>query len=437
MSVVDRFTGIGLRWVNQIAGAPILDRLGLRRPTEQALYHGTRIGFRSAAAAARGFKRVQTLGQPARPSSPSTSGLFDLTPSEDQQMLQDAARRFADEALRPAAAAADAAGAADATLLEGAAELGLGVLNIPESLGGAGSERSAVANALVAEALAYGDMALAVAALAPSAVSNALVLWGDATQQASYLPAFVNEHAPMAALALHEPQVLFDPFALQTQARRDGADYVLSGVKSLVPRAAAAELFVVAAALDDGEPALFIVESSEAGLSIEAEPAMGLRAAETARLHLDALRVPASARLTHDAAAYRDAVALSRVAWAALASGTAQAALDYLIPYVNERTAFGEPISHRQSVAFAVADISIELSGLRLTMLRAASRAERGVDFLREAALARRLAADKGARIGSEAVQLLGGHGFVKEHPVERWYRDLRAAGVVEGMLLI
>lgn len=437
MSVVNRFTGIGLRLVNQLAGAPLLDRLGLRRPTEQALYHGTRIGFRAAAASARNFKNVQRLAQAARPASSAASGLFDLTASDDQQMLQDAARRFADEMLRPAANAADAAGCADAALLEGAAELGLGVLNIPEVLGGAGNERSAVANALVAEALAHGDMSLALAVLAPSAVSNALVLWGDETQQATYLPAFVAEHAPVAALAVQEPQVLFDPFALQTRARAADGGYVLTGVKSLVPRAGAAELFLVAAVLDDGSNALFIVESSSAGLSIEAEPAMGLRAAETARLHLQDVAVPVSARLNMDADAYRDSIALARIAWAALAAGTAQAALDYLIPYVNERTAFGEPISHRQSVAFAIADISIELGGLRLTMLRAASRAERGASFAREAALARRLVADKGVRIGSDAVQLLGGHGFVKEHPVERWYRDLRAAGFVEGALLI
>jgi alkylation response protein AidB-like acyl-CoA dehydrogenase len=279
-------------------------------------------------------------------------------------------------------------------------------------------------------------MGLALACLAPSAVSNALVLWGDESQQAQYLPAFVAEHAPVAALAIHEPQALFDPFALRTTAARVDGGYVLSGVKSLVPRARAAELFVVAAQLD-GRPALFIVESSNAGLGIEAEPAMGLRAAETARLHLTNVKLPASARLGADDTAYRDCIALSRIAWSALAVGTAQAALDYLIPYVNERIAFGEPISHRQAVAFAIADISIELEGLRLTTWRAASRAERGATFVREAALARRLAADKGARIGSEAVQLLGGHGFVKEHPVERWYRDLRAAGFVEGVVLV
>jgi alkylation response protein AidB-like acyl-CoA dehydrogenase len=111
--------------------------------------------------------------------------------------------------------------------------------------------------------------------------------------------------------------------------------------------------------------------------------------------------------------------------------------LDYVIPAVNERVAFGEPVSHRQAVAFAVSDIAIELAGMRLLTWRAASRADQGRSFAREVALARRLCAAKGMQIGSDGVQLLGGHGYVKEHPVERWYRDLRAVGLMEGALLV
>jgi hypothetical protein len=125
------------------------------------------------------------------------------------------------------------------------------------------------------------------------------------------------------------------------------------------------------------------------------------------------------------------------VGWCALAVGTAQAVLDYVIPYVNDRLAFGEPISHRQSVAFMVADIGIELEGMRLATYRAASRAEQGRPFAREAALARQLCGEYGMKIGSAGVQLLGGHGYVKEHPVERWYRDLRAVAVLEGGVLV
>ena len=134
---------------------------------------------------------------------------------------------------------------------------------------------------------------------------------------------------------------------------------------------------------------------------------------------------------------YRECVRLSRVAWAALAAGTGKAVLDYVKEYVKGREAFGEPIAHRQSVAFMVANIAIELEGLRLVALKAASRLEQGRDASREVALARRLAADYGMKIGTDGVQLLGGHGFVKEHPVERWYRDLRAVAVMEGVVLV
>jgi alkylation response protein AidB-like acyl-CoA dehydrogenase len=425
--------GIALAVLNRIAGARLVQRFGLNKPIERGVFHATRTGFRTLGAATRSFQSVQQLGKPARLPDAPERGLFDLTPDEDQQMIRDTVAEFANEQLRPAAADADTACKAPVELLNTAAELGVTMIGVPEELGGAGSERSTVTGALIAEALAHGDMGLAVACLAPSAVSNALVLWGDADQQSTYLPAFVGENVPAAALAVLEPRPLFDPFVLRTTARRTPEGYRLDGVKSLVPRAAEAELFVVAAMLD-GSPTLFLVESSD--VVIEAEPAMGLRAASMGRLVLENVTVPRSALLGAKES-YADCIRLSRLGWCALAVGTAQAVLDYVIPYVNERVAFGEPVSHRQGVAFKVADIGIELSGMRLLTYRAASRAEQGKSFAREVALARKLCADKGMAIGSDGVQLLGGHGFVKEHPVERWYRDLRAVGLMEGAVLL
>ena len=130
---------------------------------------------------------------------------------------------------------------------------------------------------------------------------------------------------------------------------------------------------------------------------------------------------------------FAECIALARLAWCALAVGTGQAALDYVSDYVKERKAFGEPISNRQAVAFTVANMAIELDGLRLATYRAAGRVDQGLEFSREVALARWLCANRAMQLGSDAVQMLGGHGFVKEHPVERWYRDLRAAGLMEG----
>jgi alkylation response protein AidB-like acyl-CoA dehydrogenase len=244
---------------------------------------------------------------------------------------------------------------------------------------------------------------------------------------------------PQACLAIAEPRPLFDPTALKTTAVRTPSGYRLDGVKSLVVAAKEAELLIVAAQLN-GKPALFIVESSSKGLSVQADPSMGIRAAALGRVELDSVTVPLSARLGEDAATdqdYSEAVALSRLGWASLAVGTAHAVLDHVVPYVKERQAFGEPIAHRQSVAFMCANIAIELDGLRLITWRGAARADQGLSFAREAALAKRLGTDKGMQIGLDGVQLLGGHGYTKEHPVERWYRDLRAIGVAEGIVVI
>jgi alkylation response protein AidB-like acyl-CoA dehydrogenase len=430
--------GVGLAALNKLASTEIIDRLKLRKPTERAVYEASRGGFRAVGAANRAFAVAKQRGSAERPSSAPRRDLFDLTPTDEQKMIVEATSEFAAEQLRPAAAEADSACAAPAEVLKrSVAELGITQLAIPESFGGMGGERAATTGVLVGEALAHGDMGLAVACLAPAAVSTALVLWGSAEQQATYLPSFAGDDPPAAALTVLEPRVLFDPFSLRTTARRSagGGGFVLDGVKSLVPRADTAELFVVAAQLD-GAPALFLLESGTAGVTIESEPAMGLRAASMGRLIMDGVNVPSGALLAHGED-YAECIRLARLGWSSLALGTGRAVLDYVIPYVNERQAFGEPISHRQAVAFMVANIGIELEGARLVTLRAASRAEQGKPFGREAALARKLTAEYGMKIGSDGVQLLGGHGYVKEHPVERWYRDLRAAGVMEGVVLV
>ena len=435
--IADRSMGLGLKALNRLAGSTLLDRIRIRKQVEKIVYRTTKGGFRTATAAGRTFQAAQQLGKPARQKKSRSAGLFDVTPDDEQQMFQEAGRSFAEEKVRPAALEADTDCSTPPELLAQAAELGVNMLGVPEELGGVMHEQAAVTSVLIGEALAHGDLGIAYAALAPGAVATAIGHWGSAEQEATYLPAFTGEDMPVAALAILEPRPLFDPLELSTKARREGGDWVLDGTKSLVARAGDCELFLVAAEAEAG-PALFVVESGAEGLSVEAEPAMGLRPAATGRLILEGVRLPADAILGDGKREdYVECVNRSRIAWCSLAVGTSQAVLDYVIPYVNERTAFGEPISNRQGVAFTVSDIGIETDGMRLVTYRAASRADRGESFAREAALARRLCAAKGMQIGSDGVQLLGGHGFVKEHPVERWYRDLRSAGVMEGALLV
>ncbi|HTX93870.1 MAG TPA: acyl-CoA dehydrogenase family protein [Mycobacterium sp.] len=430
---------VALALLTPLVGQEFLDKYHLRDPLNRGLRYGTKAVFSTAGASSRQFKRIHNLrGGPTRLKS-SGKDYFDLTPDDDQKMIIETLDEFAAEVLRPAAHDADEAATYPPDLIAKAAELGITTINIPEDFDGIAAHRSSVTNVLAAEALAYGDMGLALPILAPGGMAAALTHWGSADQQATYLPEFAGENVPQACVAIAEPQPLFDPTRLKTTAVRTPSGYRLDGVKSLVPAAADAELFIVGAQLD-GKPALFIVESSTKGLTVKADPSMGIRAAALGQVELSGVSIPLSARLGEDQASrddYSEAIALARLGWAALAVGTSHAVLDYVVPYVKEREAFGEPIARRQAVAFMCANIAIELDGLRLITWRGAARAEQGLPFTREGALAKRLGTDKGMQIGLDGVQLLGGHGYTKEHPVERWYRDLRAIGVAEGVVVI
>lgn len=432
-------TDIGLALLTPLLGLSFLDRYNLREQLNRGLRFGVKTSFSAVGASTRQFKRVQGLGKPATRLRPSGADYFDLTPDDDQKMIVETVDDFAAEILRPAAHDADDAATYPTDLIAKAAELGITAFHVPEDFDGIAEHRSTVTNALVAEALAYGDMGLALPILAPGGVASALTHWGSANQQATYLKEFSGEDVPQACVAIAEPQALFDPTSLKTTAVRTPSGYRLSGVKSLVPAAADAEIFIIGAQLN-GKPTLFIVESASQGLTVKADPSMGVRAAALGRIELDNVAVPLHNRLGEDDASdsdYSEAIALARLGWAALAVGTSHAVLDYVVPYVKEREAFGEPVAHRQSVAFMCANIAIELDGLRLITWRGAARAEQGLSFAREAALAKKFGADKAMQIGLDGVQLLGGHGFTKEHPVERWYRDLRVLGVAEGVVVL
>ncbi|KQR98142.1 butyryl-CoA dehydrogenase [Williamsia sp. Leaf354] len=432
--------GAAMRFLTVLTGSDIAERFGLREPINRVAYQGTKSGFQTLGAATRAFKTVQGGGSPKRLSTPGKD-YFNIAPDDEQKMIADTAREFSEEILRPAAHDADEAATAPEELLTRFAELGITTINVPEEFDGAASERGVVTNGLVAEAMAYGDMGLAIPLLAPSGVATTLTQYGSDAQQKTFLPDYAGENVPQSSVIIAEPRALFDAFDIKTKATRAPSGYKLDGVKSFVPAAGSSELFVIGANLD-GRPALFLVEADTEGLIVEADPGMGVRAAGMGRVVLNNVSVPKSALLGEEEgdaafAAYRDVVRLSRLGWSSLAVGTSQAVLDYVVPYVNDRVAFGEPVSNRQGVAFPVAVMATELDALRLVTQRGTSRAEQGLSYAREAALARKLVSDKGMQIGSDGVQLLGGHGFTKEHPVERWYRDLRAASIGEGIVVL
>jgi alkylation response protein AidB-like acyl-CoA dehydrogenase len=413
--------------------------LGLRGMTEKLLYRGTRTGVRAGAAAQSRFQPLKKLlpGQRLKVGK-KTPALFDLTPTEEQEMLQDMLRRFAADVMVPEASRADKEWGISKEILEQSFELGLSFLALPEALDGAATERSPMTSCLMLEELSRGDMSLALAIYSPLAFMNALTEFGSTSQQEKYFPAFGGEEFVAAAIALMEPRARFDASALATTATPMDDSYRLNGVKTFVALGEEAQVLLVFAHLEDAGPRGFLVETPTRGLKVKAEPSMGLGGAALARVTLDNVVVPKSALLGEEEVAYEHQrlIDLSRLALCSLAVGTSQAVLDYVIPYCNERVAFGEPITHRQSVAFAIADMATELEAMRLMVYRAASRAEQGLDFHREAFLAHVFCSEHGMDIGCDGVQLLGGHGFVCEHPVERWYRQLRSIAILQGTAL-
>lgn len=367
-----------------------------------------------------------------------TKPLFDLNLTDEQQLMRDTARRFAQTELRPVARKADEAAAAPSGIYEKTLELGFNAVQIPEALGGYGAPRSPISNTLLVEDLAWGDMSLAIGALTSLSFINCVLDHGTEAQQASLLAPFTQDGFHPAAVALVEPGVRFDPRRLKTKAAKRGDGYVLLGEKTFVPFVTEAEQLLVVAELEGEGAAAFAVDPKQAGVTVQRESYMGLRPLSLGRVKLDNVEIARDRKLGGETKLDIGRILdLSRIGSAALAVGVCQAVLDYTKDYCNERIAFGEPISHRQSVAFMLADMAIELDGLRLLTYRAASRAEQGLPFRREAYLAALQAADKGMKIGSDGVQLLGGHGFIREHMVELWYRNLRAIALLDGCLAV
>jgi len=364
--------------------------------------------------------------------------LFDLTLTEEQSMTRESIQRFAANELRSKSRELDEAANTELAFFNKSADLGLSILPIPEDFGGAGMPRSPISNVLAAEDLAHGDMSLALGILTPLSFINAVLDNGTEAQQEKYLSPLASDSFKAATIALMEPKATFEPTELATTAKKDGDKYIINGTKSMVVFGECAELILVIANIEGEGPAGFVVEKGTEGLAATPERFMGLRAVEKSTLTLENVVVAADAKLGGDKAFdLQRLVDLARIGTCALSVGAAQGVLDYVIPYVNERIAFGEPIAYRQSVAFMVANIRIELDGMRLMTWRAASRAEQGLDFHKEAYLARVLCAEKAMEIGTNGVQLLGGHGFCREHPVEMWYRNLRATGILEGACVV
>jgi alkylation response protein AidB-like acyl-CoA dehydrogenase len=368
--------------------------------------------------------------------------MISFSPTEEQEVVRDTLRDFASSVLRPAARPCDEAGSLDDEVVAKAWELGLVATQIPEAFGGGGEPRSPVTDALVLEELAVGDAALALAVTTPAGFAFPIVDLGSEEQKRRYLPLFCGSRFHAASLAVMEPSPAFDPSALRTKAEPKGDRFVLSGRKCFVPLADRASHFLVlarGARPGEGLAGLdaFIVPRDAAGLSVEGpERNLGLRGLPTASLVLERVEVPAGDRLGGpEGCDVRRILDLSRTALAALQVGLSRAVLEYAVPYAKDRRAFGQAIAQKQAIAFALADMRIETDAARWLVWKAASHLEQGqAGASRSAWFAWTYAAQHALRIADDGVQVLGGHGFIREHPVEMWYRHARTLGVLEGV---
>jgi alkylation response protein AidB-like acyl-CoA dehydrogenase len=365
--------------------------------------------------------------------------MYSFEPTEEQQMLVEAVGKYAINDLRAAAHEAEEGGVLPEKLVSKGWEIGLLQASIPESYGGFG-ERSAVTGVLAVEEMAFGDLACTLAVLTPSLFAMPILLVGSEEQKQIYLPKVIEgEWRPYTA-ALIEFAFDFDPNALKTTATLDGGEYVLNGEKAFVPFAKDAESLLVYASLHGGTQG-FIVPKDAAGLTVieEREKLMSLNALPLYRVHLENVKVPVSNRLGgasgHD---FKPVLASMQLATAAMAVGVANAAFEYSRDYAKEREAFGVKIAQKQAIAFMLAEMRTEIEAIRLLTWEAAWKVDTGrEDAWNEAYLAVIGAADMAMMVTDRAVQILGGHGYIREHPVEMWMRSGRGFAMFTGLAIV
>ncbi len=361
--------------------------------------------------------------------------MYSFEPSDEQKMLIDTVSRYATSDLRKAAHDAEENKELPVKLISKGWELGVLQASIPETYGGFG-DRSAITGALAAEELAYGDLAGALAVGTPGLFALPILLAGSEEHKKKYLSQVVASDWKPYTAALIENSYDFDPNDLKTTAKADGSDYLLTGEKIFVPYASQAEAMIVYARLKK-ETKAFIVPKGAAGLKIseDREKVMGLNALPFYRVKLDGLRVPKSDLLPGNFAPILDA---SRVAIAAMAIGVGKAAFEYARDYAKDRDVFGVKVAQKQAIAFMLAEMATEIEAIRLLVWEAAW----AIDNKKEGAgqkayLAVNGAVDMVMMVTDRAVQILGGHGYIREHPVELWMRNGRGFATFTGHALV
>ena len=364
---------------------------------------------------------------------------FQLT--EEQEQMRQLAHRFAESEIRPVAAEYDESEQMPWPVIEKAAQIGLTSFRYPEEYGGGGVE-DLLTTCIVAEELSWGCLGIGMSILTLGLAAVPILLSGNEQQKARYIPWFCDtNNVKGGAFALTEPDAGSDVASIRTTAQRDGDHYILNGQKRFITLGGIADLYVIFATLQPGgghdSICAFIVEADLPGLKAgKKERKMGMRASHTGDVILDRVRVPVENRLGEEGTGFYIAMRAfehTRPLVAVAAVGVARAAYEYALDYAQQRTQFGKPIIAKQAVRFILADMATEIDAARLLVWRAAWLADQGHSCNIPASMAKVFAADMAMQVTTNAVQILGGYGYMREYPVEKWMRDAKILQIVEG----
>ena len=359
--------------------------------------------------------------------------------TEEQEQIRDMARDFAQEVLAPGAAARDRAHAFPREELTQMGALGFMGMLVPEAHGG--SETGMVAYALALEEIAAADGPCSTIMSVHSSVGCVPILkYGTEDQKARFLPKLASGEW-IGGFALTEPQAGSDASALKTRARRDGDHYVIDGAKQFITSGKNGKVVIVFAVTDAdaGKKGIsaFIVPTDTPGYQVvSVEHKLGQHSSDTCALAFTDMRVPVENRLGDEGQGYRIALANlegGRIGIAAQAVGMARGAYEAALAYARDRITFGRPIIEHQAVAFKLADMATQIDAARLMVLRAAELREAGKPCLTEASMAKLFASEMAEKVISDAIQIHGGYGYLRDYPVERIYRDVRVCQIYEG----
>ena len=361
-----------------------------------------------------------------------------VTLTEDEVLFRDTVRQFADESVRPHVKKMDEEGVMEHSLIDQFFQLGLMGIEVPEQYGGGGG--TFFEAILAVEELSRVDPSVGVVVdVQNTLVNNALLRWTTEEQKKKYLPKMCSD--TVGAYALSEASSGSDAFALQTRAELKGSEYVLNGQKLWITNGKEAGVFILLATVDPSAGykgiTAFIVEKNFPGFTVgKKEDKLGIRASSTCELILEDCRVPKENVLGEVGKGYKIAIETlneGRIGIGAQMLGLAQGAWNCAAKYAQERKQFGKPIAEFQAVQFSLAEMATEIEAARLLVYNAARLKDLKLSYIKEAAMAKYLASQVAERVASQAVEIYGGYGFVKDYPVEKFYRDAKIGKIYEG----